>query len=139
MKFENRGLLGILLLGLAGCATTHPVLYPNERLQMVGQAAADADIAACRALADAAGTGPHSGAEDAARNTVGGGALGAATGVVGGAVAGSPGTGAAIGAAAGATGGLLSSLFGGSQASPAYKSFMTRCLQERGYEVIGWD
>jgi len=125
---------------LGGCATARPVLYPNEHLQNVGQTAADQDIAECKSLAEAAGADPRgTGIGRAAGSTVGGAAIGAATGAVGGAVVGSPGAGSAIGAASGATAGLIRSVFGRSGPDPAYQSFVNRCLQERGYDVIGWD
>ncbi|MGH6896538.1 MAG: hypothetical protein ACREJ5_08315, partial [Geminicoccaceae bacterium] len=41
-------LILIGVLAVAGCASAHPVLYPNDRLRAVGQAQADADLAQCR-------------------------------------------------------------------------------------------
>ncbi len=125
---------------LGGCATARPVLYPNEHLQSVGQAGADRDIADCKTLAEAAGADAgETGAGRAARSTIGGAAVGAASGAVGGAVVGSAGAGSAIGAASGAVAGLIRSMFGPSGPDPTYKAFVNRCLQERGYDVIGWD
>lgn len=125
---------------LGGCATARPVLYPNEHLQNVGQASADRDIAECKSLAEAAGADAgRGGAGRAAGSTLGGAAVGAASGAVGGAVIGSAGAGSAIGAASGATAGLIRSLFGRSGPNPAYQAFVNRCLQERGYDVVGWD
>lgn len=45
-----------------------------------------------------------------------------------------------IGAASGAVWGLLTGLFsaGSSAPSQAYVNFVNRCLQEKGYEVTGW-
>ena len=46
-----------------------------------------------------------------------------------------------IGAASGAVWGLLMGLFresGPSQPNQAYTNFVNRCLQEKGYEVTGW-
>jgi Glycine-zipper domain len=135
----------ILLIGtlaaLAGCASAaRPVLYPNDHLRAVGQAQADADLAECRSLADAAGaSGGARQGERSARGTVVGGAIGGATGAVGGAVLGRPGTGAALGAATGATAGFMRSLFGRSEPSSAYRGFVDRCLRERGYDPVGWE
>jgi hypothetical protein len=53
-------------------------------------------------------------------------------------VVGELGRGAGVGAATGATAGLIRGLFKASQPSPVYKSFVERCLQEKGYEPIGW-
>jgi outer membrane lipoprotein SlyB len=54
-------------------------------------------------------------------------------------VVGSAGSGSAIGAASGATAGLLHWLFSKPQRSPAFENFVNRCLQERGYEPVGWN
>jgi hypothetical protein len=46
-----------------------------------------------------------------------------------------------IGAASGAVWGFLMGLFrasGSSQPNQAYSNFVNRCLQEKGYEVTGW-
>jgi len=140
----SRPLAALALIGmLAACSSgPKPILYPNDRLQAVGQAQADQDIAECRELA--ANAGASAGADTtrrAAGGTAVGGAIGGATGAVGGAILGRPGTGAAVGAATGATAGLLRSVFsgGGGQPSPAYRNFVDRCLRERGYEPVGWE
>jgi outer membrane lipoprotein SlyB len=135
-------LLALLPLALGACASSpEPVLYPNERLQAVGSAQAEQDIAECRALAEGAGASEGtSDARRAAGGTVAGGAVGGASGAVGGAILGSPGTGAAVGAATGATAGLMRSIFrGGSGPSAAYRNVVDRCLRERGYEPMGWE
>ena len=127
-------------LGIAGCAGPSPVLYPNRHLETVGQAQAERDVAECTQLAEAAGArGELDRATAAAGGTAVGGAAGAATGAVGGAVVGSPGTGAAVGAATGATAGLLRSMFGSRGPSGAHRAFVDRCLQERGYDPVGWN
>jgi hypothetical protein len=108
-------------------------------LQAIGPEMARQDIAECQSLAEAAGSSPsQSKGGEAARNTIGGGALGAATGAAGGAVVGSAGSGSAIGAASGAAAGLLRGLFSRSEPNQVYIAFVNRCLQERGYEVVGW-
>ena len=128
------------VLALAGCAAPSPVLYPNAHLESVGRAQADRDIADCETLARNNGANPAAGSgERAARNTAVGGAAGGATGAVGGAILGSAGRGAAFGAATGATAGLMRSIFSRPQPSGAYKTFVDRCLAERGYEPVGWD
>ena len=134
-------LLMIGLLALAGCAAaSRPVLYPNAHLNAVGQAQADADIAACRQLAASAGASGGAGqGEQAARSGVIGGAIGGATGAAGGAILGRPGTGAVVGATPGATAGFLFSLFLRGEPSQAYRGFVDRCLRERGYDPVGWE
>ncbi len=137
------GFLLIPLL-LVGCQSRRPLLYPNEKVQRVGMAAAERDIDRCMRLADQYLTrGRRLGdASDIATDTAVGGATGAAIGAVGGAVAGDAGRGATVGAATGATAGLMGSLFGSMrsrQPDPTYANFVTRCLGERGYETIGWE
>jgi predicted small lipoprotein YifL len=129
-----------LLLVLAACGRTEPVLYPNDHLAYVGQDGAQQDIAECRHMAETAGA--NQGEEKAgqmAGGTVVGGAVGGAAGAAGGAVLGAPGTGAAVGAATGAAAGFMRGLFKPSKPSQAYRNFVNRCLADRGYEVVGWD
>ncbi|HOD28612.1 MAG TPA: cell envelope biogenesis protein OmpA [Syntrophales bacterium] len=128
-------LLLISILSLAGCATG-PVLYPNAHLREVGEAKAHGDIAECEALADQyvqSDAGVQA-AKDMAISA-GGGAI---VGGVAGAVVGHLGRGVGVGAATGAAAALVRGVIRASEPSPLFKSFMDRCLQERGYEVIGW-
>lgn len=127
----------IVCLAAAGCSkSVRPVLYPNAHLNAVGQEQAQQDIAACGALADAhVKNNPGAGvARDAAK----GGAIGAATGAAAGAVWGHAGRGAAAGAAGGVTAGAMRGIFRAKDPSPVYKSFVNRCLREKGYDPIGW-
>lgn len=130
----------VIALAVASCASTRPVLYPNEHFTAVGSEVAQRDIASCMDLAESAGAdAADSSAGQAAARTGGGAAIGAASGAVGGAIGGSPGTGAAIGAATGATAGLLHWVFSKPRRSPAFENFVNRCLQERGYQPVGWN
>jgi outer membrane lipoprotein SlyB len=130
----------VMALTVEGCASTRPVLYPNEHFTAVGAEAAERDIASCMTLAESAGAdAAGSDAGQAAARTAGGAAIGAATGAIGGAVGGAAGTGAAIGAATGATAGLLHWIFSKPKRSTAFENFVNRCLQERGYQPVGWD
>ncbi len=130
----------VIALAMEGCASTRPVLYPNEHFNAVGADAADEEIEFCIDLAEAAGADSGgSDAGEAAANTAGGAAVGAASGAVGGAIVGAAGAGSAIGAASGATTRLLYWLFGEEKRSPAFENFVNRCLAERGYEIVGWD
>lgn len=132
--------LVLALVHLVGCAGPQPVLYPNNHLKEVGQERADQEMAECEELAEEYVTKSNAGEKVVGQTAVGGG-VGAASGAVGGAIAGNVGLGAAIGAAVGATQGLLMGLFGASSSgpSPTYKNFVNRCLQERGYQPMGWD
>jgi hypothetical protein len=132
----NHVLLFTLVGLLSGCSAPRPVLYPNSHLASVGDAQADTDIAQCKELADQSVS--SSKGKEVAGNTAVGAGVGAAAGAVGGAVLGHPGLGAGVGAATGATGGLLRGLFRGAQPSATYKNFVNHCLQQRGYEPMGW-
>ena len=126
---------------LSACSSPQPVLYSNTHLQSVGEEAADQDIEACRELAEAAGAEEGSGkAGQVAKSTAIGGGAGAASGAIGGLISGGAGLGSLIGAASGAVWGLLMGLFstGSSQPSQAYTNYVNRCLQDKGYEVTGW-
>ena len=130
----------VFVLAMEGCASTRPVLYPNEHFNAVGTEAAERDIASCIDLAEAAGADSgDSDAGQAAAQTAGGAAVGAAAGAVGGAVVGAVGSGSAIGAASGATAGILHWIFSKPERSPAFENFVNRCLEERGYQTVGWD
>ncbi len=123
---------------LSGCAGPQPILYPNDHYKTVGREQAEADIAECRALAEAHAPSSNNGKEMIQDTAVGAG-VGAASGAVIGAVQGSAGKGAAIGAAGGATGGFLRSVLRGSGPNRTYKNFVNTCLKERGYKPIGWE
>ncbi len=132
--------LTIVALG-AGCAHSQgPVLYPNAKLKEAGKAQADAEISACRSLADDYVSSGGARAKEIGKDTAVGGVGGAAIGAVAGAVSGGgAGRGAAIGAATGATAGAVHGTVKSAGPSPIYKGFVDRCLRERGYEVIGWE
>ncbi|BFU94157.1 MAG: conserved protein of unknown function [Nitrospira sp.] len=134
-------IVAVCAAALMACAGPKPILYPNAHLQSVGTEAAEADIKNCRQMAESAGADEATGkAGGVAKSTAVGAGIGAASGAVGGAITGSPGMGAAIGAASGATWGFLMGLFTSkSQGNPAYTNFVNRCLQEKGYEVTGWN
>jgi len=130
-----------MAVALGACSEARPILYENAQLKTVGKEVADQDIQACKEAAEAAGAEQGSGkAGGVAKNTAVGAGVGAASGAVGGAISGSPGLGSAIGAASGAVWGLLMGLFNtrSSQPSQAYTNYVNRCLQDKGYEVTGW-
>ena len=121
----------------AGCATTQrPVLYPNPHLKRVGDANAQRDIDDCLRMAESSGVAKSDnkvlkrGGEGAA---VGAAAAGVGTLIRGGSVGEGAAAGAAIGGVAGAVHGAFRS-----DLNPTYKNFVQRCLQDRGYDVIGW-
>lgn len=125
---------------LIGCASppTRPVLYPNEHYQQTGNDAAEATVADCQQQARDFGleaTTQSDVAGSAGRGAVVGGVAGAAWGLVRGDVA----EIAAASAAAGAAGSAAASSMRGRKASSTYERFVERCLDEAGYEVIGWE
>ena len=135
------GILSVMLM--AACAGPQPVLYPNSHRQSVGKETAAQDIESCQDAAESAGAKMGGGkAGRVATSTAVGAGVGAASGAVGGAISGAAGRGSMIGAAGGAVWGLLTGLFsavaGHSQPSQAYTNFVNRCLEEKGYEVTGW-
>jgi outer membrane lipoprotein SlyB len=130
--------LTAVILGLAGCASQRPVLYPNAKFKQVGEASARRDVDDCIRQAEDFGA-RHGGGERAARQGGSGAVIGGVTGAVAGAVGrGNVGEravqGAAVGGAAAGTHGAIHS----DQPGDLHRNFVQRCLRERGYEVIGW-
>ncbi len=133
-KMKKCLVLSMILL-LAGC-TVNPVLYPNAHLSNVGNDQAQRDIALCREQADL--YVKSDAAKEAVKETAIGGIGGAVIGGAMGAVDGNFGRGVGIGAAGGAAAGLVSGIIQASQPDPLYINFVNRCLNEKGYEIIGW-
>ncbi|ODN42034.1 cell envelope biogenesis protein OmpA [Piscirickettsia litoralis] len=124
---------------LVGCAST-PQLYPNAKYKRVGKVVAQKDIDLCTQEANeylksskakqvlkGAGSGAAVGA-----------AGGAAVGVVGGLISGGWGSllgstavGAGVGAAAGGTAAGISP-------DQLKQRYISKCLTDKGYEVLGW-
>lgn len=142
-------LVVIATVGLTACAQTgpqsssaKPVLYPNETYNRIGAQAAQAQVQACEGKAVEAGLTPR--IED---NAVGRGAMqGAAVGGTLGAVAGifNGGIGrvaenAAKGAVAGGATGAVHGSFNNDKPNQLYRNFVSRCVQDKGLEVIGWN
>jgi outer membrane lipoprotein SlyB len=137
-RYQWGRLVGFCALAIfIGACAARPVLYPNAHLKTVGQAEADAEIAACMQLADE-NISSHK-AEEVAKDSAVGAGVGAAAGAAGGAVLGNAGRGAAVGAAGGGAGGLMRGIFRSSQPTATYKNFVNHCLKDRGYEPIGWE
>jgi hypothetical protein len=134
------GVVAIVAAMAFGCAGPKPVLYPNAHYQSVGERVAQSDIEGCRERADAAGANRDpSKVSRTARSAAAGGAIGGAAGAAGGAVVGHAGRGAGVGAASGAAAALMRSLiFQRSTTSHAHIAYVDRCLQDLGYEPIGW-
>jgi hypothetical protein len=134
-----------VVLTLSACSGARPVLYPNAHLQSVGKDVAEQDIETCKELAESAGAEESTGkAGRVATNTAVGAGAGAASGALGAVISGaSAGLGSMVGAASGAVWGLLTGLFSvlvgpSHQPNQAYTGYVNRCLQEKGYDVTGW-
>jgi outer membrane lipoprotein SlyB len=137
MAQDMRAITVVLMCALGACASTQrPVLYPNAHLQSVGGATAERDIDQCLQLAD--GSGLPKSNNKVVEHGAQGAAVGAAAGSVGTLVSsGNVGIGAVAGAAGGATAGVLYGAFS-DHGNPTYRNFVQHCLQDRGYDVIGW-
>lgn len=129
-------------LALGGCAGSQkrPVFYPNDHLESVGRAQAQADIDTCMALAEQNGVARNRDGE-VGSSAAKGAALGGIASGVWGLVRGEDDAAerAAAGAAAGAATGATSGAFRSAELNPTFKRFVGRCLGERGYDVIGWE
>lgn len=124
---------------LCACAAQRPVLYPNEHLRSVGETAAQRDVDDCVQLATESGVESASRGGDAAKSGAVGATIGAATGAVVGAIFGNAGRGAATGAVGGGVSAGLATLFYAGKPDPLTRQFVNRCLNEKGYDPIGWD
>jgi outer membrane lipoprotein SlyB len=151
LKDSTMRLLTLSILATAfatGCATTQqapakPLLYPNATFNKLGQAAAEAQVDACLAKAQAAGLTPMAQNNAVAQGAAAGGLMAGVAGTVGGLVSGRGLDGAlkqgvasaAVGGATGAAGGSLHP----TQPNPLYRNFVQRCIAEHGLESIGWN
>jgi hypothetical protein len=141
-----RSLVSLVLVGLVvGCASPRPVYYPNATLERVGDEGAAADFEDCTRIAKESGAAASDAerAGEIAADTAGRAGAGGAAGAVGGAIRGSNvGIAAAVGAGVAATWGVVRAgfrwMFGARDPDPIERRFVERCLEERGYDVIGW-
>lgn len=131
--------LWVLALG-AGCssAAKRPVFYPNAHITQVGQAQAQRDVDACMTLADSYGVS-RTRDGDVATQATGGALIGGISAGAWGLVSGGAGERAAAGALAGGAAGAVKGGLDSTGLSPTFQRFVERCLQERGYAVIGWE
>lgn len=128
--------ISIMVL-LSACATSQPILYPNEHAKELGDVQVRKDINECTKLAKDSGAS-SSGAGDVAKETAGSASEGAATGAATGVVTGNAGTAAAVGAISRGMGRFFSGMQRNKGPSPAYKEIVERCLIDKGYEPVGW-
>lgn len=145
MKIQNIAknfALFLTIFSLASCASYKPIFYQNEVYTQNGKEAADSEFSRCNKEATeylkeykARRT-----AKEAGRNAVVGGVIGTATGAIFGRSLKSTLIGTAIGAGVGAAMGALS-VAGEDKVKPDVikQRYVTRCLNQKGYEVLGWE
>ena len=129
-------LLATVLL-MSACATSQPILYPNEYAKEVGNVQVRKDINECTNLAKDSGAS-SSGAGEVAKETAGSASEGAATGAATGAVTGNAGTAAAVGGISRGMSRFFTGMRSNNGPSTAYKEIVERCLIDKGYEPVGW-
>jgi uncharacterized membrane protein len=124
----------ILLLVLLVACASRPQLYPNPKLKKVGKEAAAKDIDKC--MAEANEYLKSSKGKQVAKGAGTGAAIGAAMGAVSGMFSGNVGRGVVRGGAIGAAGGGAA---GAASPDQIKQRYVNQCLDEQGYQVIGWD
>ena len=154
MKFSARVVslttttaLGLMLVGCAangaGSAQARPVLYPNTTLNRVGDAQGRVEVNACLSRAQASGLSPTQASGEAGRRAGEGAATAGVASVVGALITGRGAEGVlragAAGAAIGGSAGAVSGAFHNDRPNGVYRSFVQRCLSEKGFDVIGWN
>lgn len=134
---------------LSACATSgptsasaRPVLYPNAMLNRVGDAQGQAEANACMARAQASGLSPVLASNEVGRRAGEGAAVAGVASAIGALISGrgsdvlrAGATGAAVGGSAGA----VSGAFHNDKPNGVYRQFVQRCLNEKGFDVIGWN
>ncbi len=138
---QRQYLSAVALLALAwlaaGCASKRPVLYPNAKLSAAGPVEAENAIDHCMQLARRHGADTDRSGR-IAKNTAQGAAIGGAAGGAAGAVRGRPGIWAAAGAAGGAAGAMTRSMLNSGEPDQLFRSFVEKCLRDKGYVPMGW-
>ncbi|SFB85960.1 hypothetical protein SAMN05216344_104178 [Polaromonas sp. OV174] len=124
-------------------ASARPVLYPNATLNRVGEAQGRLEVNACLSRATAAGLTSMQGTNQVGRRAGEGAATAGVASAVGALITGRGGEGmlraGAAGAAIGGSAGAVSGAFHNDRPNSTYRSFVQRCLSEKGFEVIGWN
>ena len=129
--------LASLFLLASACGPKRPVVYPDEKVQEVGEEKVRADVEDCLRQAQEAGVGTSKTGTVAKSTAVGAGA-GAAIGAAVGAFGSGAGTGAAQGAAGGGVAGLIGGLLRSHDLDPVQKQYVEECLRRKGYSTVGW-
>lgn len=139
-----------LVAGLCACAASgpnssaaRPVLYPNATLNRVGDAQGQAEVTACMSRASSAGLTPELRNNEVGRRAGEGAAVGGVASAIGALITGRGGEGmlraGAAGVAVGGSAGAVSGAFHNDKPNTVYRTYVQRCLAERGFDVIGWN
>ena len=132
----------ILIFSLTACASYRPIFDQNAKYLAVGEERAQQDFAFCKKAADEYldKYKAERAAKEAGRNAVVGGVVGAATGLIFGNKGLKSGlTGSLIGAGVGAAIGAFS-VAGEDKVKPDQikQRYVSNCLAQNGYSVLGW-
>ena len=127
----------------AGSASARPVLYPNATLNRVGDAQGRMEVSACLSRAQASGLSPSQNNNEVGRRAGEGAAVAGVASAIGALITGRGAEGllraGATGAAVGGSAGAVSGAFHNDRPNGVYRSFVQRCLSEKGFDVIGWN
>lgn len=136
-------LLSACAAGGPGSSAARPVLYPNATLNRVGDAQGRAEADACVSRALSAGLTADQKTNEVGRRAGEGAATAGVASVVGALITGRGSEGVlragAAGAAVGGSAGAVSGAFHNDRPNSTYRSFVQRCLSEKGFDVIGWN
>ena len=123
-----------LIISITYGCSSKPVLYPNSKLKAVGKTQGQHDVETCLSDPDEYLESPKAKKilGSAGKGAVLGGAIGAVTGVLTGNLGSGLARGAAIGGTAGGVGQAISP-------DELKRSYVNRCLADKGYQVLGWE
>lgn len=130
----------VAALFISGCATSQPVIYSARQEAVVVSDRTRQDIAACARQADARVGRNGLNARQAARQSGSTAAVGAVATAVGSVVQGSRNVWerTRVAAAGGAAGMATKLIFEWNEGDEVFQSYVERCLQARGHDVLGW-
>ncbi len=142
MKIVHRILALVMIFSLACCSSYQPIFYQNQTYITNGKEAANQESQRCSKEAEEylKEYKARRAAKEAGRKAVIGGVVGAATGAIFGRGLKSTLVGTAVGAGVGAAMGALS-VAGEDKVKPDVmkQRYVTRCLNQKGYEILGWE
>ena len=121
---------------VAACASPRPKFYPNDYYKAVGEDQAKKDTEECLAKAKAY-VKDHP-VQQAAKKAGWGAATGAAIGAIVGLILGDFRGALESGAAIGGIGGAAQGAADGTRPGDLVRAYTDRCLDEKGYSVLGW-